>query len=62
MLCDNTLLNAFAVRKKAADMEALASALQDLSFKGWKDEKIVTDATKSPKKTQATKKKERKIE
>jgi len=37
MLCDNTLLNAYAFGRHAADEDALSSALQDLSFKGWKD-------------------------
>lgn len=37
MLADNALLNAFALRKKAVDEEAISEALNDLSFKGWKD-------------------------
>jgi general secretion pathway protein A len=37
MLCDNTLLNAFALRRSHADEDALTSALQDLAFKGWKE-------------------------
>jgi type II secretory pathway predicted ATPase ExeA len=37
MLCDNALLNAYALRKKAVDEEAIADALTDLAFKGWKD-------------------------
>lgn len=39
MLCDNVLLNAFALRKPCADEEDLGAALQDLAFKGWKDSK-----------------------
>jgi general secretion pathway protein A len=37
MLCDNILLNAFALGKHSADEESLAGALQDLAFKGWKE-------------------------
>jgi general secretion pathway protein A len=37
MLCDNALLNAFAVKRKAVDDDAVSDALQDLAFKGWKD-------------------------
>ncbi len=37
MLCDNALLNAYALRKKAVDEEAITDALSDLAFKGWKD-------------------------
>jgi len=37
MLCDNMLLNAYALKKPHADAEDLAGALQDLAFKGWKD-------------------------
>lgn len=37
MLCDNMLLNAYALKKPHADTEDLAGALQDLAFKGWKD-------------------------
>lgn len=37
MLCDNILLNAYALHKSTADMESLESALQDLAFKGWKE-------------------------
>lgn len=39
MLCDNTLLNAFALRKRQADNEAITDALTDLAFKGWKETK-----------------------
>lgn len=37
MLCDNALLNAFALRKKFVDEESITEALSDLAFKGWKD-------------------------
>lgn len=37
MLCDNMLLNAYAVNRKQAGVDELESALQDLKFKGWKD-------------------------
>ena len=37
MLCDNMLLNAYALRRKTAGPEELENALQDLKFKGWKD-------------------------
>ena len=37
MLCDNALLNAFALKKKAVDDDAITDALTDLAFKGWKD-------------------------
>jgi general secretion pathway protein A len=37
MLCDNMLLNAYAMRRKTAGPEELESALHDLKFKGWKD-------------------------
>lgn len=37
MLCDNMLLNAYALGKPHTDEEDLAGALQDLAFKGWKD-------------------------
>ena len=37
MLCDNMLLNAFALGKTNADEAVLLDALQDLAFKGWKD-------------------------
>jgi general secretion pathway protein A len=37
MLCDNALLNAFALRKKVVDDEAITDALNDLAFKRWKD-------------------------
>lgn len=37
MLCDNALLNAFALGKSAVDDEAISDALEDLSFKGWKE-------------------------
>jgi type II secretory pathway predicted ATPase ExeA len=37
MLCDNALLNAFAVKQKAVDDNTVSDALQDLAFKGWKD-------------------------
>ena len=37
MLCDNMLLNSFALRKPVTDEEALNDALQDLAFKGWKE-------------------------
>jgi general secretion pathway protein A len=37
MLCDNALLNAYALRKSAVDDDALNGALDDLSFKGWKE-------------------------
>ena len=39
MLCDNTLLNAFALGKKTVDDEAINDALSDLAFKGWKEAK-----------------------
>jgi general secretion pathway protein A len=35
MLCDNTLLNAFALGRPCADEDSLNSALQDLAFKRW---------------------------
>lgn len=37
MLCDNALLNAFALRKKQVDDETISDALRDLDFKGWKE-------------------------
>ncbi|MES2460879.1 MAG: AAA family ATPase [Armatimonadota bacterium] len=37
MLCDNALLNAYALKKKAVDEESITDALSDLAFKGWKD-------------------------
>ena len=37
MLCDNALLNAYALGKKAADDDAISDALDDLAFKGWKE-------------------------
>lgn len=37
MLCDNMLLNAFALRKPHADEETFQEALQDLTFKGWQE-------------------------
>jgi general secretion pathway protein A len=37
MLCDNILLNAYALQKTHADEETLNEALQDLAFKGWKE-------------------------
>lgn len=37
MLCDNILLNAYALKRPRADEDAMASALQDLAFKGWKE-------------------------
>ena len=41
MLCDNTLLNAFALGKRQADDEAINGALSDLAFKGWKETKDI---------------------
>ncbi len=38
MLCDNTLLSAYAFRRPTADEDSLSSALQDLAFKGWKED------------------------
>lgn len=46
MLCDNILLNAFALRKDHADEEDLTGALQDLAFKGWKDSKEMREDVK----------------
>ena len=37
MLCDNMLLNAYALGKDHADEEAFAEALQDLTFKRWQE-------------------------
>lgn len=37
MLCDNALLNAYALGKPAVDDVAVSDALQDLAFKGWKE-------------------------
>jgi general secretion pathway protein A len=37
MLCDNIMLNAFALGKPCADEEAFAEALQDLTFKRWQE-------------------------
>ena len=37
MLCDNMLLNAYALGKACADEEAFAEALQDLTFKRWQE-------------------------
>lgn len=37
MLCDNVLLNAYAMGKACADEQALADAMQDLIFKGWQE-------------------------
>lgn len=39
MLCDNALLNAYALKKKKVDDESITEALSDLSFKGWKEDK-----------------------
>lgn len=44
MLADNMLLNAFALGKNAADADALADALQDLSFKGWREARETREA------------------
>jgi hypothetical protein len=37
MLCDNALLNAYALGKPAVDEGAISDALDDLAFKGWKE-------------------------
>ena len=37
MLCDNALLNAYALGKPAVDDSAVGDALDDLAFKGWKE-------------------------
>ena len=37
MLCDNALLNAYALGKKAVDDASISDALDDLAFKGWKE-------------------------
>jgi general secretion pathway protein A len=37
MLCDNALLNAYALGKKAVDDETISDALDDLAFKRWKE-------------------------
>jgi general secretion pathway protein A len=37
MLCDNALLNAFALGKASVEDETVSDALDDLSFKGWKE-------------------------
>ncbi len=37
MLCDNALLNAYARGKSVVDDATITEALNDLSFKGWKD-------------------------
>lgn len=39
MLCDNILLNAFALGKQATDEEDLQDALRDLAFKKWDETK-----------------------
>jgi general secretion pathway protein A len=39
MLCDSMLLNAYALGKVATDEQAFTDALQDLTFKGWQDNK-----------------------
>lgn len=36
VLCDAALVNAFALRRKAVDMECLIAALDDLRFKGFR--------------------------
>ncbi len=35
VLCDNTLINAYARRRRICDDESLSAALADLGFKGW---------------------------
>jgi general secretion pathway protein A len=47
MLCDNALLNAFALQAKCVEDATLEDALEDLSFKGWK-EGDVAPASKKP--------------
>jgi general secretion pathway protein A len=37
MLCDNAMLNAYALGKQSVDDGAVTDALSDLAFKGWKE-------------------------
>ena len=53
MLCDNTLLNAYALGKPHTDDEAINDALADLAFKGWKEEKEVKEASSGGKSRQS---------
>ena len=51
MLCDNALLNAFAMGAKTVDDQTISDALDDLAFKGWKESESSADRdTKSTSK------------
>lgn len=59
MLCDNALLNAFAMGAKTVDDQTISDALDDLAFKGWKESESNTDrdakSTSKPSKKGAKK-------
>lgn len=49
MLCDNALLNAFALQQRQVTDQTITDALDDLSFKGWKETDLREDGSAATK-------------